>query len=315
MFAYVFGSTQALLNILNSPAKVADSSQVLTSLNILLQSVTMLPMPRNKVAPPLNQNTTPLRAHLTAAEESDLNDQIKVAQQLLNPNPSRTPQRITYRQRRRAIESLQELSEHSESDPEAKSSETNPFEEYQAIYHTSTLEMMTPSGSTAPDVKLMVEVDDTDKQWAKTISTTVIETLDEKKKELSKGPVPNPYRGDHKDTRHFLLDLELYFRMNPLKSNTDKKKKMLLSLLKGKTNTWKITEQMKLFPEDNDPEEKKKAAKESWSSFKKRFQAKWQPIDVTEEAQMKIEEVRMKDRADDYVNKFHLIAMETGYDE
>ncbi|ESK80913.1 hypothetical protein Moror_1324 [Moniliophthora roreri MCA 2997] len=175
--------------------------------------------------------------------------------------------------------------------------------------------MMTPSGSTAPDVKLMVEVDDTDKQWAKTISTTVIETLDEKKKELSKGPVPNPYRGDHKDTRHFLLDLELYFRMNPLKSNTDKKKKMLLSLLKGKTNTWKITEQMKLFPEDNDPEEKKKAAKESWSSFKKRFQAKWQPIDVTEEAQMKIEEVRMKDRADDYVNKFHLIAMETGYDE
>ncbi|ESK81491.1 hypothetical protein Moror_2193 [Moniliophthora roreri MCA 2997] len=30
---------------------------------------------------------------------------------------------------------------------------------------------------------------------------------------------------------------------------------------------------------------------------------------------MKIEEVKMKDRADDYVNEFCLIAVETGYDD
>ncbi|ESK81596.1 hypothetical protein Moror_11134 [Moniliophthora roreri MCA 2997] len=115
---------------------------------------------------------------------------------------------------------------------------------------------MTPSASAAPDVKPKVEVDDTDKQWAKTISAAVIETLDEKKDEASKGPVPDPYERDHKDTRCFLLDLELYFRMNPLKANTDEKKKMLLlSLLKGKTNRWKIMEQIKLFPEDDDSEQ------------------------------------------------------------
>ncbi|ESK81755.1 hypothetical protein Moror_16740 [Moniliophthora roreri MCA 2997] len=86
--------------------------------------------------------------------------------------------------------------------------------------------------------------------------------------------------------------------MNSMKANTDKKKKMLLlSLLKGGTN------------------DKKKEAKESWDSFKKRFRADWQPINVAREAQMKIEDLRMKDRADDYVNKFCLIAMETEYDD
>uniref|UniRef100_A0A0W0G0W2 Reverse transcriptase-rnase h-integrase n=1 Tax=Moniliophthora roreri TaxID=221103 RepID=A0A0W0G0W2_MONRR len=107
---------------------------------------------------------------------------------------------------------------------------------------------------------------------SQTISAAVIEMIDEKKDKSSKGPVPDPYEGDHKNTRRFLLNLELYFQMNPLKANTDEKKKMLLlSLLKGKTNRWKIMEQIKLFPEDEDAKVKKKAAKESWISFKKRF--------------------------------------------
>uniref|UniRef100_A0A0W0FZJ7 Uncharacterized protein n=1 Tax=Moniliophthora roreri TaxID=221103 RepID=A0A0W0FZJ7_MONRR len=54
--------------------------------------------------------------------------------------------------------------------------------------------------------------------------------------------------------------------MNPVKANTDEKKKMLLlSLVKGNTSEWKQRETMKLFPEDDDPEEKKKAAEETWS--------------------------------------------------
>ncbi|ESK83641.1 hypothetical protein Moror_12016 [Moniliophthora roreri MCA 2997] len=137
--------------------------------------------------------------------------------------------------------------------------------------------MTTPSASAAPDITCTadivpkVEADDANEQWARTISTAVIEMINDKKDKSSKEPVPDPYEGNYKDTRCFLLDLELYFQMNPVKANTDEKKMLLLSLLKGKTNRWKITEQLKLFPEDDDPVMKKKTAEETWSSFKKRF--------------------------------------------
>uniref|UniRef100_A0A0W0G4V3 Retrotransposon gag domain-containing protein n=1 Tax=Moniliophthora roreri TaxID=221103 RepID=A0A0W0G4V3_MONRR len=91
--------------------------------------------------------------------------------------------------------------------------------------------------------------------------------------------------------------------MNPVKANTDEKKKMLLlSLVKGSTSKWKQRETMKLFPEDDDPEEKKKAAEETWSSFKQRFQNEWQPVNVVREAQAKIEQIKMTDRADEYIS-------------
>ncbi|KAI3607805.1 reverse transcriptase-rnase h-integrase [Moniliophthora roreri] len=259
------------------------------------------------------QNTTPPRAPFTAAEEADLDDQLEVAEQLLNSDPKQTLRRITRSQRRGAVESLQ--TERTET--EAKSSETDPFDEYRNIFHTPTPEMTTPSGSTAAaDVKLKVEHDDTDEQWARTISTAVLQTIDDKKDEASKGPTPDPFLGKQSDTRRFLLDLELYFAMNPVKANTDEKKKMLLlSLVKGNTSEWKQRETMKLFPEDDDPEEKKKAAEETWSSFKQRFRNEWQPVNVVREAQTKIEQIRMTDRADEYVNRFRLIAMDTKYDD
>ncbi|KAI3608175.1 hypothetical protein WG66_006615 [Moniliophthora roreri] len=179
--------------------------------------------------------------------------------------------------------------------------------------------MTTPSGSAAAaasDVKPKVEHDDTDEQWARTISTAVLQTIDDKKDEASKGLTLDPFLGKQSDTRRFLLDLELYFAMNPVKANTDEKKKMLLlSLVKGNTSEWKQRETMKLFPEDDDPEEKKKAAEETWSSFKQRFRAEWQPVNVVREAQAKIEQIRMTDRADKYVNRFRLIAMDTKYDD
>uniref|UniRef100_A0A0W0FK55 Retrotransposon gag domain-containing protein n=1 Tax=Moniliophthora roreri TaxID=221103 RepID=A0A0W0FK55_MONRR len=176
--------------------------------------------------------------------------------------------------------------------------------------------MTTPSGSAvASDVKPKVEHDDTDEQWARTISMAVLQTIDDKKDEASKGPTPDPFLGKQSDTCRFLLDLELYFAMNPVKANTNEKKKMLLLLLvKGNTSEWKQRETMKLFPEDDDPEEKKKAAEETWSSFKQRFQNEWQPVNVVREAQAKIEQIKMTDRADEYVNRFRLIAMDTKYD-
>uniref|UniRef100_A0A0W0EVA2 Retrotransposon gag domain-containing protein n=1 Tax=Moniliophthora roreri TaxID=221103 RepID=A0A0W0EVA2_MONRR len=139
--------------------------------------------------------------------------------------------------------------------------------------------------------------------------------IDDKKDEASKGPTPDPFLGKQSDTCRFLLDLELYFAMNPVKANTDEKKKMLLlSLVKGNTTEWKQRETMKLFPEDDNPKEKKKAAEETWSSFKQRFRNEWQPVNIVREAQMKIEQIKMTDRANEYVNRFCLIAMDTKYD-
>uniref|UniRef100_A0A0W0FYK9 Uncharacterized protein n=1 Tax=Moniliophthora roreri TaxID=221103 RepID=A0A0W0FYK9_MONRR len=184
------------------------------------------------------RNTTPPRAPFTAAEEADLDDQLEVANQLLNSDPEQTPRRITRSRRRGAVESLQ--TERTET--EAKSSETDPFDKYRNIFHTPTSEMTTPSGSAAAasDVKPKVEHDDTDEQWARTISTAVLQTIDDKKDEA-------------------------------IKANTDEKKKMLLlSLVKGNTSEWKQRETMKLFPEDDDPEEKKKAAEETWKKHKPR---------------------------------------------
>uniref|UniRef100_A0A0W0FPW8 CCHC-type domain-containing protein n=1 Tax=Moniliophthora roreri TaxID=221103 RepID=A0A0W0FPW8_MONRR len=177
--------------------------------------------------------------------------------------------------------------------------------------------MTTPSGSAAAasDIKPKVEHDNTDEQWARTISTAVLQTIDDKKDEASKGPTLDPFLGKQSDTRRFLLDLELYFAMNPVKANTDEKKMLLLSLVKGNTSEWKQREMMKLFPEDDDPEEKKKAAEETWSSFKQRFRNEWQPVNVVREAQAKIEQIRMTDRADEYINRFCLIAMDTKYDD
>ncbi|ESK81163.1 hypothetical protein Moror_14880, partial [Moniliophthora roreri MCA 2997] len=67
---------------------------------------------------------------------------------------------------------------------------------------------------------------------------------------------------------------------------------------------WKIGEQMKLFPEDGDQRIAKKTAEETWDSFKARFRKTWQPVDVKGEAQMKIEDLCMKDQADNYINQF-----------
>ncbi|ESK80615.1 hypothetical protein Moror_15546 [Moniliophthora roreri MCA 2997] len=151
-----------------------------------------------------------------AAEETDFDKQLEVAQQLLNPNSSVTLQRITHRQRRGAIESLQESSKQAETEPEAKSSpEPNPFNELRNLYNSPSESEMTTSGSSsdqptnpAPKVEPKVEQSDDDTQWVATITTSVIETINDKKEDVGKPLLPQLYEGDQKDTCRFLLDLE-----------------------------------------------------------------------------------------------------------
>ncbi|ESK87127.1 hypothetical protein Moror_11886 [Moniliophthora roreri MCA 2997] len=167
---------------------------------------------------------TPPQARLTALEESDLDDQLEVAEQLLNPNPEQTPCRITCAQQRGAIDSLQPEEQTEIEEPEAKSSqEPDPFNRLRNLYNSpSEPEMMTPGSSNA--------------QWAATITTSVIETINDKKEDNGKPLLPEPFKGNQKDTQRFLLDLEVLFRMNPTRYNTAEKKKLiLLLLLKGQT--------------------------------------------------------------------------------
>ncbi|ESK83098.1 hypothetical protein Moror_6058 [Moniliophthora roreri MCA 2997] len=173
--------------------------------------------------------------------------------------------------------------ETESSETKAKSSpELSPTSEPKNLDEIpSEPDMTTPGRSSdqptdlAPNVQLKQEQDNSDAQWT------------------SK---PDPYESDHKDTRRFLLNLEVFFRMNASKYNTDEKKKLLLlSLLKGRTKEWKMTEQMKIFPEDPKSTIAKKAAEEKWDDFKARFRAYWQPIDVKGDTQIRIEELQMKE--------------------
>uniref|UniRef100_A0A0W0FC74 Uncharacterized protein n=1 Tax=Moniliophthora roreri TaxID=221103 RepID=A0A0W0FC74_MONRR len=121
-----------------------------------------------------------------AHEETKLDEQLEVAEQLLNLNPEQTLRRITHSQWRGAIEGLQMNEETESSETEAKSSsEPSSVSEHQNLNETpSEPEMMTPGPSSdqsadpAPNVQLKVEQDDSDAQWAATIATSIIKTID-----------------------------------------------------------------------------------------------------------------------------------------
>uniref|UniRef100_A0A0W0FRC2 Retrotransposon gag domain-containing protein n=1 Tax=Moniliophthora roreri TaxID=221103 RepID=A0A0W0FRC2_MONRR len=231
-----------------------------------------------------------------ALKQLDLDNQLEVAKQLLNPNSERTPCRITRAQQRGAIDSLQPEERTEIKEPKAKSSpEPDPFDELRNLYNSPSEPEMTTPGSSSdrpvdpiPKVEPKQEQEDTDAQWAATIATSVIETINDKKENNRKPLLPEPLEGDQKDMHRFLLDLEVLFRMNPTRYNTK----------------WKVTEQMKIFPEDPNHPIMKRAAEETWDSFKARFRKAWQLVNVKGDAQMKIEDLRMKERADDYVNQF-----------
>ncbi|ESK81441.1 hypothetical protein Moror_15825 [Moniliophthora roreri MCA 2997] len=129
--------------------------------------------------------------------------------------------------------------------------------------------MTTPSGSGAT---LKEGKPDPEEQFITRMATSVIGTMNTKKKDRTKVAVPEYFEGDHKDTQHFMLDVELYLWMNKMKYNTNKKKIFLLSYVRGKVLRWKTGELLKLFSdkgEDDKYENKKPKKEESWSNFKK----------------------------------------------
>uniref|UniRef100_A0A0W0GE76 Retrotransposon gag domain-containing protein n=1 Tax=Moniliophthora roreri TaxID=221103 RepID=A0A0W0GE76_MONRR len=138
---------------------------------------------------------------------------------------------------------------------------------------------MSEGGSSTPRPK--PREDRTQTQMMIEISTAVLEEMEKKKKNKgSKVAAPDSFEGDRKDTKKFLMEVEIYLQMHPTKYDNDEKKCLFLL-----------------------------------SKLKDEFKKHYLPADIQAEAQIKIEEAKMMDRADNYVNDFQVMANESGYDD
>ncbi|ESK81729.1 hypothetical protein Moror_11563 [Moniliophthora roreri MCA 2997] len=84
-------------------------------------------------------------------------------------------------------------------------------------------ETMSEGGSSTP--KRGPKEEKTQTQMMIEISTAVLEEMEKKKKEKgSKVVAPDPFEGDRKDTKRFLMEVEIYLCMHPTDYDTDEKK-------------------------------------------------------------------------------------------
>ncbi|KAI3621791.1 hypothetical protein WG66_015807 [Moniliophthora roreri] len=142
-------------------------------------------------------------------------------------------------------------------------------------------EIMSEGGSSTPRHGLKEEKSQT--QMMIEISTAVLEEMEKKKKDKgSKVAAPDPFEGDRKDTKRFLMEVKIYLHMHPTDYDTDEKNK--------------------------DPEL-------TFDKLKEEFKKHYLPANIQAEVQLRIEEAKMTDRADNYVNEFRVMANESGYDD
>ncbi|ESK84198.1 hypothetical protein Moror_16972 [Moniliophthora roreri MCA 2997] len=149
-------------------------------------------------------------------------------------------------------------------------------------------EAMSEGGSSTP--KLKPREDRTQMQMMIEISTAVLEEIEKKKNKGSKVAVPDPFEGDRKDTKRFLMEVEIYLRMHPTEYDNDEKNRKIFEPKSGEEAL-------------------------TFSKLKDEFKKHYLPADIQAEAQIKIEEAKMTDRADNYVNDFRVMADESGYDD
>uniref|UniRef100_A0A0W0FRE2 CCHC-type domain-containing protein n=1 Tax=Moniliophthora roreri TaxID=221103 RepID=A0A0W0FRE2_MONRR len=144
------------------------------------------------------------------------------------------------------------------------------------------------------------------------ISTAVLEEMEKKKKEKrSKVAAPDPFEGDRKDTKRFLMEVEIYLHMHPTDYDTDEKKCLfLLSYLRGwDTQSWKRIWTEKIFNcQSKDPEL-------TFDKLKDEFKKHYLPADIQAKAQIRIKDAKMTDRANNYINEFRVMANESEYDD
>uniref|UniRef100_A0A0W0F320 Uncharacterized protein n=1 Tax=Moniliophthora roreri TaxID=221103 RepID=A0A0W0F320_MONRR len=83
-------------------------------------------------------------------------------------------------------------------------------------------ETMSEGGSSTP--KQGPKEEKTQTQMMIEISTVVLEEMEKKKEKRSKVAAPDPFEGDRKDMKRFLMEVKIYLCMHPTDYDTDEKK-------------------------------------------------------------------------------------------
>ncbi|ESK83089.1 hypothetical protein Moror_6072 [Moniliophthora roreri MCA 2997] len=124
-----------------------------------------------------------------------------------------------------------------------------------------------------------------------------------------KAALPRAFTGTQKDTKKFLREVLIYIVLNPKAFPNDRSKKLFLLsyMTNGLGEFWKNdkTDLLLAF----DPE----AEKVTWSEFIDDFRTSFKPLDPALKAQLELKDLRMKERADEYMYQFTYLAKQTGY--
>ncbi|ESK82313.1 hypothetical protein Moror_2250 [Moniliophthora roreri MCA 2997] len=142
------------------------------------------------------------------------------------------------------------------------------------------------------------------------ISATVLVQMVTVEKEI-KATLLRAFEGYRKDTKKFLREVLLYITLNPKVFTTNQSKKLFLLsyMTDGPGEFWKNdkTDLLLAF----DPE----AEKVLWVDFIEDFKTSFEPLDTALEAQLKLQDLKMKERANEYMYQFFYLAKQTGYND
>uniref|UniRef100_A0A0W0FDD6 Retrotransposon gag domain-containing protein n=2 Tax=Moniliophthora roreri TaxID=221103 RepID=A0A0W0FDD6_MONRR len=142
------------------------------------------------------------------------------------------------------------------------------------------------------------------------ISTAVPIQVVAAEKEV-KAALPQAFTGQQKEAKRFLREVLLYITLNPKTFTNDRTKKLFLLsyMTDGPGEFWKNKKTDFLLAND------KEAEKVTWSAFIEDFKTSFEPLDTALEAQMKLRDLKMKQRADEYTYQFIYLAKQTGYND
>uniref|UniRef100_A0A0W0G5Y1 Putative reverse transcriptase-rnase h-integrase n=1 Tax=Moniliophthora roreri TaxID=221103 RepID=A0A0W0G5Y1_MONRR len=126
-----------------------------------------------------------------------------------------------------------------------------------------------------------------------------------------KATLPRAFTGTRKDAKKFLREVLIYITLNPKVFPDDRSKKLFLLsyMTDGPEEFWKNdkTDLLLVF----DPE----AEKVTWSEFIDNFRTSFEPLDPALKVQLELKDLRMKDRADEYMYQFTYLTKQTGYND
>ncbi|ESK82790.1 hypothetical protein Moror_5618 [Moniliophthora roreri MCA 2997] len=126
-----------------------------------------------------------------------------------------------------------------------------------------------------------------------------------------KAALPRAFTGARKDAKKFLREVLIYVALNPKVFPDDRSKKLFLLsyMTDGPGEFWKNDKTDLLLAYNVDAE------KVTWSEFLDDFRTSFEPLNPALKAQLKLKDLRMKERADEYTYQFTYLAKQTRYND